>query len=87
LKIVDIAKKQMENDGQMNALEIERQINRDKDINAIIRLIKKLGIGKIKYRHKFTEEQDAFILFNYLQKIGPSELTRQFNIKFSTDSR
>jgi hypothetical protein len=87
LKIVDIAKKQMENDGQMNALEIRRQINRDKDINAIIRLIKKLGIGEIRYRHKFTEEQDAFILFNYLQKIGPSELTRKFNEEFSTESK
>jgi hypothetical protein len=87
LKIVDIATKQMENDGQMNAHEIERQINRDKDINVIIRLIKKLGIGKIKYKHKFTEEQDAFILFNYLQKIGLSELTRKFNEKFSTESK
>lgn len=86
LKIVDIAKKQMENDGQINALEIQRQINRDKNIHAIIRLIKKLGIGKIKYRHKFTEEQDAFILYSYLQRIGPSELTRQFNMKFSTNS-
>jgi hypothetical protein len=36
--------------------------------------------------HKFTEKQDAFILFNYLQGIGPSEIARKFNTEFSTDS-
>jgi hypothetical protein len=87
LKIVDIATKQMENKGHINAHEIERQINHTINLDTIIRLIKKLDIGKIKYKHKFTEEQDAFILFNYLQKIGLSELTRKFNEKFSTESK
>jgi DNA-binding CsgD family transcriptional regulator len=86
LKIVDIAKKQMENDGITNSLEIERQINGAKNDMAIVRLIKKLGIGKIRYTHKFTPEQDAFILSNYLQRICQSESARQFNTKFSTDS-
>ena len=86
LKIVDIATKQMENDGVTNTREIERQINRVKDDLAIIKLIKKLGIGEIRYRHKFTPEQDAFLLYSYLQRIGLSETSRQFNMKFSTDS-
>jgi len=86
LKIVDIATKQMENDGVTNPSEIERQINHTITFVTINRLIKNLGIGKIRYMHKFTPEQDAFILYSYLQRIGPSELTRQFNMKFSTDS-
>jgi hypothetical protein len=86
LKIVDIATKQMENDGITNSLEIERQINGAKNDMAIVRLIKKLGIGKIRYTHKFTPEQDAFILSNYLQRICQSESARQFNTKFSTYS-
>jgi hypothetical protein len=86
LKIVNIATKQMENDGHINALEIERQIDKKISHTTVINLIKKLGIGKIKYRHKFTEKQDAFILFNYLQGIGPSEIARKFNTEFSTDS-
>jgi hypothetical protein len=87
LKIVNIATKQMENDGHINALEIERQIDKKISHTTVINLIKKLGIGKIQYRHKFTEEQDAFILFNYLQGIGPSEIARKFNTEFSTDSK
>jgi len=87
LKIVDIATKQIENDGHINALEIERQIDKKISHTTVIKLIKKLDIGKIKYRHKFTEEQDAFILFNYLQGIGPSEIARKFNTEFSTDSK
>jgi hypothetical protein len=87
LKIVDIATTQMENDGHINALEIERQIDKKISHTTVIKLIKKLGIGKIQYRHKFTEEQDAFILFNYLQGIGPSEIARKFNTEFSTDSK
>ena len=87
LKIVNIATKQMENDGHINALEIERQIDKKISHTTVINLIKKLDIGKIKYRHKFTEKQDAFILFNYLQGIGPSEIARKFNTEFSTDSK
>jgi len=87
LKIVDIATKQMENDGVTNTREIERQINHTITRYTINKLIKNLGIGKIRYMHKFTPEQDAFILFNYLQGIGPSEIARKFNTEFSTDSK
>ena len=52
----------------------------------IARLIKTLGIGEIRYRHIFTPEQDAFILSKYLQRIGPIEIARKFNQKFSTES-
>jgi hypothetical protein len=86
LKIVDIATKQMENDGVTNTREIERQISGAKNDVAIAILIKKLNLGTIKYKHEFTEEQDAFILFNYLQGIGPSVSARSFNDKFKTDS-
>jgi hypothetical protein len=87
LKIVDIATKQMENKGVTNTHEIERQINHTINFNTISKLIKKLGIGEIRYRHKFTTEQDAFILYSYLQRIGSTETARQFNMKFSsTDS-
>jgi hypothetical protein len=87
LKIVDIATKQMENKGVTNTREIERQINHTINFNTISKLIKKLGIGEIRYRHKFTTEQDAFILYSYLQRIGSTETARQFNMKFSsTDS-
>jgi predicted Ser/Thr protein kinase len=86
LTIVDIATKQMENDGVTNTREIERQINHTINFNTISKLIKKLGIGEIRYRHKFTTEQDAFILYSYLQRIGSTETARQFNMKFSTDS-
>ena len=85
LKIVDIAKKQMENKGHINAVEIERQINHTITRYTINKLIKNLGIGKIRYMHKFTEKQDAFILFNYLQGIGPRSSARSFNDKFKTD--
>jgi len=87
LKIVDIAKKQMENKGHINAVEIERQINHTINIDTIINLIKKLDIGKIRYLHKFTEEQDAFILYYYLQRNGITEIARKFNEKFSTESK
>ena len=86
LKIVDIAKKQMENDGVTNTYEIERQINHTITFPTINKLIKNLGIGEIRYKHKFTTEQDAFLLYSYLQRIGSVETTRQFNMKFSTNS-
>jgi DNA invertase Pin-like site-specific DNA recombinase len=86
LTIVDIATKQMENDGVTNSNEIKRQINGAIDNHAIIDLIKKLGIGKIRYYHKFTPEQDAFILFNYLQGLNLTETARKFNTEFSTES-
>ena len=87
LKIVDIATKQMAStDGVVNSNEIKRQINGAIDNGTIIDLIKKLGIGKIRYYHKFTPEQDAFILFNYLQGLNMSETARKFNMKFSTES-
>jgi len=85
LKIVDIATKQMENDGVTNTREIERQINHTITRYTINKLIKNLDIGKIRYMHKFTEKQDAFILFNYLQGIGPSEIARKFNTEFNTE--
>ena len=86
LTIVDIATKQMENDGVTNSNEIKRQINGAIDNHAIIDLIKKLGIGKIRYYHKFTSEKDAFILFNYLQGLNLTETARKFNTEFSTES-
>jgi hypothetical protein len=86
LTIVDIATKQMENDGVTNSNEIKRQINGAIDNHAIIDLIKKLGIGKIRYYHKFTPKQDAFILFNYLQGLNLTETAGKFNMKFSTES-
>jgi predicted transcriptional regulator len=86
LKIVDIATKQMENNGVTNAYEIERQINGARDHMAIIRLIKKLGIGKIRHRHIFTPEQDAFILSCYLQRMNLPETSKQFSDKFSSYS-
>ena len=87
LKIVDIATEQMAStDGVANSNEIKRQINGAIDNGTIIDLIKKLGIGKIRYYHKFTPEQDAFILFNYLQGLNMSETARKFNMKFSTES-
>ena len=86
LKIVNIATKQMENNGVTSADEIERQINGVKDRIAIVRLIKTLGIGKVRYRHIFTPEQDAFILSSYLQRKSLAEIARLFSDKFSTDS-
>jgi len=87
LKIVDIATKQMENKGVTNTREIERQISGAKNDVAIAILIKKLNLGTIKYKHEFTEEQDAFILFNYLQGIGPSVSARSFNDKYKLNIR
>lgn len=86
LKIVDIAKKQMEAKGEVNAPEIHREIGGKIAPNTINRLIKKLNLGKPRYRHEFTEEQDAFILYCYLQETPNEEIARKFNEKFSTES-
>jgi hypothetical protein len=93
LKIVDIAEKQMQQPSKnVNASYIHREIGKIGEIGekitlvTTINIIKKLNLGEIKYKHKFTEEQDAFILFNYLQGIGPRASARSFNRKFNTES-
>ena len=90
LKVVDITKKQMDVVGAVNVDEVYREVYReiDKKIDrtSMYRLIKKLNLGKIRYTHKFTEEQDAFILYCYLQRNGTTEIAKQFNAKFSTKS-
>ena len=83
LDIVKIAKKQMGDVGEVNAEYISREIGGKISRNTITRLIKKLNLGKIRYQHEYTEEQDAFILYLYLQGNGPSEIARQFNKKFT----
>lgn len=83
LKIVNIAKKQMDDVGEVNAEDISREIGRKISRMTINRLIKKLNLGKMRYQHEYTEEQDAFILYLYLQGNGPSEIARQFNKKFT----
>ena len=90
LNIVDIATKQMEdpsNHGKLNISDIEKQINGVVTDSTITKIIRSLGIGEIRYRHKFTEEQHAFILFNYLQGIGPTASAGKFNEKFSNKSK
>lgn len=90
LNIADIATKQMEdpsNHGTLNIRDIERQINGVVTDSTIIKIISSLGIGEIRYRHTFTEEQHAFILFNYLQGIGPTASAGKFNEKFSNKSK
>ena len=86
LNIADIATKQMEdpsNHGTLNIYDIEREIKGVVTDSTIIKIIRSLGIGEIRYRHTFTEEQHAFILFNYLQGIGPTASAGKFNEKFS----
>ena len=87
LKIVDITKKQMDVDGVVNTNEIERKIDKKISRFSISRLIKQLNLGEIKYTHKFTEEQDAFILYLYLQRNGTTEIAKQFNAKFKTNPK
>ena len=87
LNIVDIATKQMDVAGVVNTHEIERQINGVVTDSTITKIIRSLGIGEIRYRHTFTEEQHAFILFNYLQGIGPTASAGKFNEKFSNKSK
>ena len=86
LNIVDIATKQMKETGKVNINEIRRQINNKKTNTTIISVIRKLNLGEPRPKHTFTEEQDAFILYNYLQRIGPKASAGKFNTKFSTDS-
>ena len=76
----------MDVDGVVNTNEIERKIDKKISRFSISRLIKQLNLGEIKYTHKFTEEQDAFILYNYLQKQILTQIAELFNKKFSTDS-
>lgn len=85
LKIVDIAKEQMGDVGEVNILQIYKEISEKISRTTIFNLIKKLNLGKPRYQHEYTEEQDAFILYLYLQENGPTEIARQFNAKF-TDS-
>ena len=87
LKIVDITKKQMDVDGVVIPIEIEREIDKKISRFTISRLIKQLNLGEIKYTHKFTEEQDAFILYLYLQRNGTTERAKQFNAKFKTNPK
>ena len=86
LKVVDIAKNQMDVDGVVNAENISKQIDNKITGRTIITLIRKIDLGKPRYLHKFTEEQDAFILYCYLQRNGITEISRKFNKKFSTES-
>lgn len=83
LTIVDTAKKQMGDFGEVNVEKIHGEIGKKIARNTINRLIKKLNLGKMRYQHEYTEEQDAFILYLYLQGNGPSEIARQFNKKFT----
>ena len=87
LKVVDIAKNQMDDDGVVNAENISKQIDNKIDKTIMYRLIRKLNLGEIKYTHKFTEEQDAFILYLYLQRNGTTERAKQFNAKFKTNPK
>ena len=87
LKIIDIAEKQRKDDTVVNIADIARQINNQISTSTIVDLIKKLNLGEPRYLHKFTEEQDAFVLSNYLNKIGPTDSSRLFNVKFKTDTR
>ena len=89
LKIVDMAKKQMTEKGEVNIREIHQEIVIVYKIKIseppIAQLIKQLKLGEIRTPHKFTEEQDVFILFNYLQRIGPTASAILFNDKFKLD--
>ena len=89
LKIVDIAEKQMKSTDKMGVLNIKnirKQIDNKISDRTITKFLKIIALGEIRYKHKFTEEQDAFILYNYLQKQILTQIAELFNKKFSTDS-
>jgi len=91
LKIIAIAEKQKKDDTSGNntvdIADITRQIHNQISRQTVFKIITKLNLGEPRYVHKFTEEQDAFILSNYLNKIGPTDSTRLFNLKFETGTR
>jgi len=82
LKIVDMAKKQMTEKGEVYIQKIYQEIDKKISYSTIIKLIKALNLGETRYKHRFTEEQDAFILYLYLQRNGTIETARKFNEKF-----
>ena len=82
LKIVDMATKQMTEKGEVYIQKIYQEIDKKISYSTIIKLIKALNLGETRYKHRFTEEQDAFILYLYLQRNGPTEIARKFNKKF-----
>ena len=86
LKIVDMAKKQMTEKGEVNIQEIYREIVYKISGPTIAELIKKLNLGKPRYSHVYTVEQDAFILYNYLQRTPIIKIAELFNKEFSTES-
>lgn len=86
LKIVDMAKKQMTEKGEVNIQEIYREIVYKISGPTIAELIKKLNLGKPRYSHVYTVEQDAFILYNYLQRTPIIKISELFNKEFSTES-
>jgi hypothetical protein len=86
LKIVDMAKKQMTEKGEVNIQEIYREIVYKISGPTIAELIKKLNLGKPRYSHVYTVEQDAFILYNYLQRTPIIKIAELFNKEFSTKS-
>jgi hypothetical protein len=86
LKIIDIAKIQTDSAGMVNANKIHKEIDGKISYPTVVKLIKTLDLAEIRYTHKFTQEQDAFILFNYLQGINQSKTAEKFNLNFSTES-
>jgi len=86
LKIIDIAKIQTDSAGMVNANKIHKEIDGKISYPTVVKLIKTLDLAKIRYTHSFTQEQDAFILFNYLQGINQSKTAEKFNLNFSTES-
>ena len=86
VKIVDMAKKQMTEKGEVNIQEIYREIVYKISGPTIAELIKKLNLGKPRYSHVYTVEQDAFILYNYLQRTPIIKIAELFNKEFSTES-